>query len=52
VLKQSASALARLGEQFPAVAKNVARIQASIKMLELNVSDLVHLEKSGRLPDM
>jgi hypothetical protein len=48
-LKQSADALERLGGAFPAVAKNAARIQASIKMLELNVSDLVNLDKSGRL---
>lgn len=51
-LKQSADALARLGEGFPAVAKNTTRIQASIKMLELNVSDLVQLEKTERLHDL
>ena len=33
-----------LGENFPALARNSTRILASIKMLEINVSDLVELE--------
>jgi hypothetical protein len=43
-LKKSAEALSRLGEDFPAVARNSVRILASIKMLEINVSDLLELD--------
>ena len=50
-LRSSADALARLGENFPAVLKNTARIQASIKMLELNVSDLINLVQMDAGPD-
>ena len=32
-------------EQFPALNRNVRRIQASLKMLELDICDLVELEK-------
>jgi len=35
--------LNRLGQDFPALTRNVARILASIKMLELNVTDIVEL---------
>ena len=38
-LRRAADELSRLGDAFPAVAKNAARIQASVKMLELNVTD-------------
>ena len=31
------------GKEFPAVEKNVDRILASVKMLELNVTDVVEL---------
>ncbi len=31
------------GEDFPAVKKNVDRILASVRMLELNVTDVVEL---------
>ena len=43
-MKKSAEALSRLGEDFPAVARNSVRILASIKMLEINVSDLLELD--------
>lgn len=43
VLKRTAEELKRMGEDFPALARNSTRILASIKMLELNVSDLVDL---------
>jgi hypothetical protein len=33
-----------MGEDFPALARNIARILASVKMLEINVSDLVDLQ--------
>ena len=44
VMKRTAEELHRLGDNFPALARNSTRILASIKMLEINVSDLVELE--------
>jgi hypothetical protein len=44
VLKRTAEDLNRMGEDFPALARNSTRILASIKMLELNVSDVVELD--------
>jgi len=43
-LKRTAEELKRMGEDFPALARNSTRILASIKMLELNVSDIVDLD--------
>jgi len=45
VLKRTAEELNRMGEGFPALARNSTRILASIKMLELNVSDIVELDR-------
>jgi len=39
--RQAVEDLRRLGEDFPAVARNAERILASLKMLEINVSDIV-----------
>ena len=39
-LKSAADELAEMGNTFPAVACNAARIRASVQMLALNVSDL------------
>jgi len=44
LIKQTAEELNRIGEDFPALARNTVRILASIKMLEINVSDLVELD--------
>ena len=44
VMKSTAEELNRLGDDFPALARNSVRILASIKMLEINVSDLVELD--------
>jgi len=44
VLKSTAGELNRMGENFPALARNSVRILASIKMLEINISDLVELD--------
>ena len=44
VLKRTAEELNRMGEGFPALARNSTRILASIKMLELNVSDIAELD--------
>ena len=44
LMKQTAEELNRAGENFPAIARNTVRILASIKMLEINVSDLIELD--------
>ena len=46
VMKKTAEELNRIGENFPALARNTVRILASVKMLEINVSDLVELDSS------
>ncbi len=38
-IRRSAENLRRLGDRFPAVSKNAARILASLKMIELGVPD-------------
>jgi hypothetical protein len=43
LMKKTAEELNRIGEEFPAIARNTVRILASVKMLEINVSDLVEL---------
>jgi hypothetical protein len=43
LMKKTAEELNRIGEDFPALARNTVRILASVKMLEINVSDLVEL---------
>ena len=45
MMKRTAEELAQAGENFPAIARNIVRISAGIKMLEINVSDVVELEK-------
>jgi pyruvate formate-lyase activating enzyme-like uncharacterized protein len=44
-LKQAALALSDMGNEFPAIKRNAARILASIKMMEINVSDVVGLNE-------
>ena len=41
IIKKTAQELNQIGEGFPAIARNTVRILASVKMLEINVSDLV-----------
>ena len=43
ILKQTALALSEMGNDFPAIKRNTVRILASIKMMEINVSDIVGL---------
>jgi hypothetical protein len=43
LMKKTAKELNQIGEEFPAIARNTVRILASVKMLEINVSDLVDL---------
>ena len=44
LMKKTAEELNQIGENFPALARNTVRILASVKMLEINVSDLVELD--------
>ena len=46
MMKRTAEELAQAGEAFPAIARNIVRISAGIKMLEINISDVVELEKT------
>jgi hypothetical protein len=41
--RKAVEELKRLGEDFPAVARNAERMLASLKMLEINVSDVLEL---------
>jgi len=41
--RKAVEELKRLGEDFPAVARNAERMLASLKMLEINVSDMIDL---------
>jgi hypothetical protein len=43
LMKRTAEELNRIGEDFPTIARNTVRIMASVKMLEINISDLVEL---------
>ncbi|MFH1153536.1 MAG: hypothetical protein V1793_06960 [Pseudomonadota bacterium] len=43
-LKRTAQELNQMGEDIPAVCCNTARILASVKMLEINISDLVEMQ--------
>ena len=44
LLKKTTEELNQLSNDFPAIARNTVRILASVKMLEINVSDLVELD--------
>ena len=44
-IKKTAQELKELSVEFPAVDRNTARILASVKMLEINISDLIDLKK-------
>ena len=44
LLKKTTEELNLLSKDFPAIARNTVRILASVKMLEINVSDLVELD--------
>ena len=43
LIKKTAEELNHMGENFPALARNTVRILASVKMLEIGISDLVEL---------
>ena len=44
LLKKTTEELNQLSKDFPAIARNTVRIRASVKMLEINISDLVELD--------
>jgi hypothetical protein len=46
-MKKTAQELKKMADDFPALVRNTARILASIKMLELNISDLVEAGVDG-----
>ena len=43
LMKKAAEELNQMGKDFPALARNTVRILASLKMLEINVSDILEL---------
>jgi len=43
-LKKIAMELNQMADNFPAIAKNTARVLSSIKMLEINLADLVDFD--------
>ena len=43
LMKKAAEELNQMGKEFPALARNTVRILASLKMLEINVSDIMEL---------
>ena len=48
-MKAAAATLIDIGSDFPAIYCNAARIMASIKMLEINLSDLITTEEDQYL---
>ena len=46
IMKSAAVELERLSDSFPALNRNTQRIRASLKMLEMNISDLVELDRN------
>lgn len=48
LMKQNAVELKEMGDFFPALERNIARILASLKMLEINITDAADLDsRSG-----
>ncbi len=43
-IKSAVEKLSDMGENFPAIARNAVRIQACVKMLELNICDCLLLD--------
>jgi len=42
-MKKTAEELKQMGDDFPALYRNISRILASIRMLELNISDAANI---------
>ena len=47
LMKKTAQELNRMGDNFPALARNTVRILASLKMLEINISDVADPAMNG-----
>ncbi len=47
LMKQNAVELKEMGAFFPALDRNIARILASLKMLEINITDVADLDNQG-----
>lgn len=45
-LKSTAEILGETGKEIPAIARNMARIKASVKMLELNIVDALEIAEN------
>ncbi|MHC4074111.1 MAG: hypothetical protein ACYSWW_17590 [Planctomycetota bacterium] len=45
-MKQTAKELIQDVDEVPALSKNAARILASVKMLELNITDVIDFKES------
>ncbi len=46
LLKRTAKELSQDADEIPALSKNTARILASVKMLELNITDITDFKES------
>ena len=46
-IRRAAQELKELSGEIPAIDRNAERILASVKMLEINISDLLELEASS-----
>ncbi len=44
-MRKAVENLEPVREQFPAVDKNLSRLSASLKMLELNISDVIDVSR-------
>ena len=42
-IKKTAEELKKMSEDFPALNRNVSRLLASVKMLEMNISDVAEV---------
>ena len=47
-LKDSATVLGESGRDIPAIVRNIVRIKASVKMLELNISDILEITENDK----
>ena len=43
IVKKAAQELQEMADDFPALSRNTVRLLASLKMLELNISDIIDL---------
>ena len=48
VIRKAGEELKLLSDNFPAVKRNTHRILASLKMMEINISDVLHLDEENK----